>query len=220
MQIGHRLYYLKTVGNVVLIREERDGVARDTSVEEDFTIYEPLRQLSPDAVDYLQLELGEIREQLARGYMPSRVNPETKNIEWSLPVAGDLEQNRTTKIEQLNWCYKRDVEAGFQSAALGMEHMYPSDAEARENLQLVIKRLEIGEKQALTAGIDLSKPENRPTFPYLTIDAGPLPHNLDQLEQVFADGVDAAGPALEKFRTLRERAMAATSNEDLQAIQC
>lgn len=135
------------------------------------------------------------------------------------PEATLLDQYKSAKVAQLNEKYYTLVAAGFTSSGLGVEHIYPADAEARENIQMVIKRLEIAEKQAVAAGVDLSVAENRPTFAYLTLDAGALPHTLDELERVFADGVDAAAVLLAQFRTFRDQANAAQTNYEVAAVQ-
>lgn len=135
------------------------------------------------------------------------------------PATTPLDQYKSAKVAQLNEKYYTLVAAGFNSSALGVEHTYPADAEARENIQMVIKRLEIAEKQAAAAGVDLSVAENRPTFDYLTLDAGALPHTLAELERVFADGVDAAAVLLAQFRTFRDQANVAQTNAEVAAVQ-
>lgn len=135
------------------------------------------------------------------------------------PATTPLDQYKLAKVAQLNEKYYSLVAAGFTSSALGTEHTYPADAEARENIQMVIKRLEIAEKQAAAAGVDLSVAENRPTFDYLTLDSGALPHTLDELERVFANGVDAAAVLLAQFRTFRDQANVAQTNDEVAEVQ-
>lgn len=135
------------------------------------------------------------------------------------PETTALDQYKAAKVAQLNEWYKREIAKGYTSVALGVPHTYPADDEAMTNLPMVIKRLEIAERQMDTAGVDIADPANRPTFEYLTLDAGALPHHLGELEQVFADGVDASAPVLQRFRTLRDQANAAQTNAEVAAIQ-
>lgn len=135
------------------------------------------------------------------------------------PETTPLEQYKSAKVAQLEEWFDLEIAKGFSSAALGTAHTYPADVKAQTDMQLVIKRLEIAERQMAAAGADLTDPVNRPVFEYLTIDTGVLPHHLGQLEQVFADGVDAADVVLQRFRALREQVNAATTNAGVTAVQ-
>lgn len=135
------------------------------------------------------------------------------------PEATPLDHYKTAKVAQLDEWFKLEVAKGYTSVALGEPHTYPADDEAMKNLPMVIKRLELAERQAAAAGVDLSDPANRTPFNYLTLDAGVLPHHLGQLEQVFADGIDAADVVLQRFRALRDQANAATTNDEVALVQ-
>lgn len=135
------------------------------------------------------------------------------------PEATPLDQYKAAKVAQLDEWFKLEVAKGYTSIALGESHTYPADEEAQKNLQVVIKRLELAERQAAAAGVDMSVETNRPTFDYQTLDAGALPHHLGELEVVFADGVDASGPGLARFRSLRDQTYAAQTNAEVAAVQ-
>lgn len=135
------------------------------------------------------------------------------------PESTPLDQYKAAKVAQLDEWFKLEVAKGYTSIALGESHTYPADEEAQKNLQVVIKRLELAERQAAAAGVDMSVEANRPTFDYQTLDAGALPHHLGELEVVFADGVDASGPVLARFRALRDQTYAAQTNAEVAAVQ-
>lgn len=84
MQVGRRIYYEKSTGNVIIDTGERSGNVRETTVEEDFTSYVALTERVRDSVDYIQLEYGQFAQDFTEcnGY---RVNPETRTMEFSYP---------------------------------------------------------------------------------------------------------------------------------------
>jgi len=84
MQIGRRIYYEKSTGNVILDTGERSGNVRETTVDEDFENYVVLAQRVRETVGYIELEYGQYADDFAvcNGY---RVNPETLSLEFSYP---------------------------------------------------------------------------------------------------------------------------------------
>lgn len=84
MQIGRKIYYDLTTGNVILNTGEHSGYVRETTVAEDFTKYKVLAERVPETVGCLQLEYGQYAEDFisCSGY---RVNPETRELEFSYP---------------------------------------------------------------------------------------------------------------------------------------
>ncbi|PDO11564.1 MAG: hypothetical protein BLM47_00030 [Candidatus Reconcilbacillus cellulovorans] len=83
-QIGRRIYFDKQTGNVIVDTGERSGAVIETTVEQDFETYRALAERVPETVDYIQLEYGQFAEDFREcsGY---RVNPETREIEFSYP---------------------------------------------------------------------------------------------------------------------------------------
>lgn len=84
MQIGRKVYYEKSSGNVIVDTGERSGSVRESTVDEDFASYVALSERVRETVDYIQLEYGQYAQDFAEcnGY---RVNPETKTLEFSYP---------------------------------------------------------------------------------------------------------------------------------------
>jgi hypothetical protein len=81
-QIGRRIYYDKTTGNVILDTGERIGTVIETTIDQDFETYQVLKERVRDTVGVIQLEYGQYAADFAQcnGY---RVNPETLELEFS-----------------------------------------------------------------------------------------------------------------------------------------
>lgn len=84
MQIGRKIYYDILTGNVILDTGERQGFVRKTTFEEDVQTYKTLSERNRETFDYIELEYGQYAQDFAEcnGY---RVNPETKELEFSYP---------------------------------------------------------------------------------------------------------------------------------------
>lgn len=83
-QIGRKIYFDKTTGNVILDTGEMVGFVTETTIEQDFETYQVLKERVRDTVGVIQLEYGQYAEDFAQcnGY---RVNPETLELEFSYP---------------------------------------------------------------------------------------------------------------------------------------
>lgn len=64
MQIGRRLYYLKSTGEIIQDTGEREGSVVETTVEEDMNIFPGLVDKITDEVGFIQLGFGERREEI------------------------------------------------------------------------------------------------------------------------------------------------------------
>lgn len=84
MKIGRRIYYDKQTGNVILDTGEREGHVVPTTVEQDIETFKALKERVRDTFDYIELEFGQYAQDFmeCNGY---RVNPETKELEFSYP---------------------------------------------------------------------------------------------------------------------------------------
>lgn len=83
-QIGRKIYYDKSTGNVILDTGEKMGVVVETTIDQDFETYQALKERVRDTVGVIQLEFGQYAEDFAQcnGY---RVNPQTLELEFSYP---------------------------------------------------------------------------------------------------------------------------------------
>lgn len=84
MKIGRRIYFDKQTGNVLVDTGERQGFVKPTTIEQDIQAYKALSERNDDTFDYIELEFGQYAADFAvcNGY---RVNPETKQLEFSYP---------------------------------------------------------------------------------------------------------------------------------------
>lgn len=84
MKIGRRIYFDKDTGNVIVDVGERRGSVVPTTTEQDIKNYTALSERNRDSFDYIELEYGQYAQDFAEcnGY---RVNPETKELEFSYP---------------------------------------------------------------------------------------------------------------------------------------
>jgi hypothetical protein len=89
-KVGRKIYYDKATGNVILDTGEMMGAVIETTVDQDFETYQVLKERIRDTVDVIQLEFGAYAEDFAMctGY---RVNPETKQLEFSYPDPNEPE---------------------------------------------------------------------------------------------------------------------------------
>ena len=90
MQIGRRIYYELSTGNVLVDTGERSGAVVETTQEQDFASYAALAERVPETVGLLELEYGELAEDFAQasGY---RVDLETGELVFSYREPGEPE---------------------------------------------------------------------------------------------------------------------------------
>jgi hypothetical protein len=83
-QIGRKIFYDKFTGNVITDTGERQGAVRDTTIEQDIATYKVLSERNRDTIEVLLLPFGARKQDFAEcnGY---RVNPETRELEFSYP---------------------------------------------------------------------------------------------------------------------------------------
>lgn len=89
-QFGRRIYFEKINGNIILITDERQGLVIPRTIEQDIQAYKALSERNRDTFDYIELEYGQYAQDFAEsnGY---RVNPETKELEFSYPDPNEEE---------------------------------------------------------------------------------------------------------------------------------
>lgn len=84
MQIGKKIYYDNSTGNVILDTGEREGDVILTTIEQDILLYKALSERNRETFDVLELEYGQYAQDFmeCNGY---RINVDTKQIEFSYP---------------------------------------------------------------------------------------------------------------------------------------
>lgn len=90
MEIGRKIYYDKSNGNVIFDSGESVGAVTPLTVEQDILTYTALSERNRDSFDVLELEYGQYAQDFAEcsGY---RVNPQTKELEFSYPDPNEPE---------------------------------------------------------------------------------------------------------------------------------
>jgi hypothetical protein len=84
MKIGRRIYYDKSTGSIIIDTGEMQGAVIATTIEHDIASYISLSERNRESFDVLQLVYGQFAQDFAEcnGY---RINPETKEMEFSYP---------------------------------------------------------------------------------------------------------------------------------------
>ncbi|MEK3838447.1 MULTISPECIES: hypothetical protein [unclassified Paenibacillus] len=81
MNIGRKIYYEKSTGNVLVDTGERSGDVIETTQEQDFESFKLLVQRVPESVGVIKLGYGQYGEDFAAasGY---RINLDTEELEF------------------------------------------------------------------------------------------------------------------------------------------
>lgn len=99
-KIGRRIYYDKETGNVLVNIIQRQGFVKETTAEQDIETFKALSERNRDTFSYIELEYGQYAQDFAEcnGY---RVNPETKELEFSYPDPNEKEPEEPVYQEPL-----------------------------------------------------------------------------------------------------------------------
>lgn len=81
-QIGTKIYYCLTSGNVIKIVGDCQGYVRETTFDEDYEIYTELKERDKSSIGLLTFEYGEYPK-LSKNSTGVIVNIETKELEFS-----------------------------------------------------------------------------------------------------------------------------------------
>jgi hypothetical protein len=84
LNVGRKIYYEKSTGNVLVDTGERSGSVIETTTVLDFESYVTLQERVPETVGIIQLDYGQFSQDFheCNGY---RINPSTLEIEFSYP---------------------------------------------------------------------------------------------------------------------------------------
>jgi len=114
-QIGRKIYYELSTGNIIVDTGERQGDVVDTTEAQDFQLYAALSKYSPSAVGVLNFAFGQDASNFAQ-YTYNSVDI-TKNppvIVWGVPPQPTLSDTKTAKTAQLRTQYQQTIDGGFQ----------------------------------------------------------------------------------------------------------
>lgn len=102
-----------------------------------------------------------------------------------------LDSYKQAKIATLSAICRSEILSDFTSSALGVPHQYGFDTDDQTNIGGIVT--------AINAGLC------PPTRKWRTNDAGALDHTIDQLKQLFADGMAHKSSKLDKYGALKDQ---------------
>lgn len=90
LYIGRKIFYELETGNIIVNTGERQGFVTPTTIEQDINSFASLSEPNRETFDYIELEYGQYAQDFAEstGY---RVNPETRELEFSYPDPNEPE---------------------------------------------------------------------------------------------------------------------------------
>lgn len=97
MNIGKRVYYDNTNGEVILNTGERSGSVVPTTAEDDIRVYKVLSERNSDTFGFLEFEYGEHDEQESIGGYISSIDLETKKAIFAYPTLDEKTPVKTTE---------------------------------------------------------------------------------------------------------------------------
>ncbi|WAH35058.1 hypothetical protein [Alicyclobacillus dauci] len=114
-QIGRKIYYELSTGNVILDTGERQGSVVETTEEQDFQMYAALQKYQQNAVGVLQLSFGDYAQNFATYPYHVDITQTPPAIAWDTanPIGATLADVQTAKIAQLRNMYNQTLAAGF-----------------------------------------------------------------------------------------------------------
>lgn len=136
MQIGRKIYYEKSTGNVIEDCGERNGLVKETTEDEDFQAYMSLQGRTKDSVGVIQLDYGQFTDKFntCTGYCvditKNPINASAIVFSFTTPEA-NLEQIKQAKINELENDCTKVKDGGFKSSCLGDEKTFDSSPENR-----------------------------------------------------------------------------------------
>lgn len=115
-EIGRKIYYELSTGNVILDTGEREGDVVATTEAQDFALYTALQPYQQSAVGVLQLTYGEDASYFQQGYSYSVMSTQSPAaIQWGSAPTVSLAQAQATQKQLLEQGYQATLAAGFQA---------------------------------------------------------------------------------------------------------
>lgn len=113
--IGRKIYYELSTGNVIVDIGERTGDVVETTEAQDFQIFSALQPYQQSAVGVLQLTFGQDAQNFATYPYHVDVTQNPPAIAWdtSNPIGAKLADVQASKIAQLRNMYNQTLASGF-----------------------------------------------------------------------------------------------------------
>lgn len=122
--IGRKIYYELSAGNVILDTGERTGDVTNTTEAQDFQLYTALQKYQQSAVGVLKLSYGQDSANFGKYPYSVDITQTPPVIKWDTS-ATDLADAQTQKKAQLDAMYQQTLASGFTSSANGTNAIYP-----------------------------------------------------------------------------------------------
>lgn len=136
MQIGRKIYYDKSTGNVLVNTGEMQGSVKETTIDEDFQSYIDLQNRVKDSVGVIQLDYGQLIDKFSTctgcsiDITKDPIDASAIIFSFTTPEAS-LEQVKQAKIQELERDCTKIKDGGFKSSCLGTEKTFDSSPENR-----------------------------------------------------------------------------------------
>jgi hypothetical protein len=136
MEIGRKIYYEKSTGNVLVNTGEHQGAVKETTIDQDFQLYKALQDKTKDSVGVIQLNYGQLLDkfQSCTGYSiditKNPIDASAIVFSFTTPEA-TLEEVKKAKISELENDCTKTKDGGFKSSCLGTEKIFDSSSENR-----------------------------------------------------------------------------------------
>jgi len=212
MQIGRKIYYELSTGNVITDTGERQGDVVETTEAQDFALYSTLQPYQQSAVGVLQLTFGQDAQNF--GAYPYHVDitqiPPVVAWDTANRIGATLADVQTSKVAQLRDMFTQTLVGGFVSSADGTSRTYgytPTNYDHSDQSNMN----KIATQSAL--GITVWPVE------YADIHGSPVPLTQVQFTQLVSDAGKFEMAQTTQLRSLIGQAMSATTTNAVNAIQ-
>jgi hypothetical protein len=205
LEIGRRIYYELSTGNVIVDTGERQGSVVETTQEQDFATYTALNGRVPASINCLYFYFGEYASSFAQYPYHVDINQTPHVIAWDAAIGQTLAQTQTAKKAQLQTLYSQTLAAGFISSANGTSVTYGFSPSDQANMTQI--------QSAISAGIE--------TWPvdYGDVHGVVVTLTSAQFLTLETDADRFKWAQVKQLRTLVGNAMAATTVDAVNAIQ-
>jgi hypothetical protein len=207
VNIGRKIYYELTTGNVILDTGERQGDVVETTEDQDWQMYAALQPYQRSAVGVLQLEFGQYAENFAKYPYHVDVSQSPPVIAWDVdhPFGATLEDIKNVKIAQLRDFFQQTLNAGFQSSADGTPRTYGFSPTDQANMSHAAN--------VIALGIAVYP------IPYADITGAVVELNEAQFKQLVIDAQNFNLTQVNKLRSLIAQVKQATTVDEVNAVQ-
>lgn len=206
MNIGRKVYYQLSSGNVILSTSEMSGDVVETTIDQDFEFYKELQPYQQNAVGVIKMNYGEQAQNFTTYPYHVDITQNPPVIVWDTnsPIGASLQDVQNAKIAQLT-DFNQQASSTFQSSALGSVHTYLADDGAMGKLN--------GEYTFINSSAYDNSPIN-----WYTVEEGGVIHTVAQFNQVWLDGRNHMADNFAKWDTLVKQVKACTTVDAVNAI--